>query len=289
MCTSGKCAFGKYCLKDIKEDSVLNLYRCSKRFDLYYDGIQTFDDVLKSNCKLSEIQRRQIDFVLNNREDVYVNKDKLNDFMEDITFPIYFLDFESINEAIPPYSKCYVYQQLPVQFSLHILYEDNRLEHYEYVGNGVDDPRDDIARLLLEYIKDDGGTIISYNATFEEGRIETLAEQFNYPELNKLSNRFIDLLDVFKQGYVYSRKMGKSFSIKSTLPALFENDPELNYNSLVGVHNGTDAMKAYNLLKSLDDDERKETVHNLLKYCELDTYAMVKLYQKLVELSKGDE
>ena len=73
------------------------------------------------------------------------------------------------------------------------------------------------------------------------------------------------------------------------MPALFENDPELNYNSLVGVHNGTDAMKAYNLLKSLDDDERKETVHNLLKYCELDTYAMVKLYQKLVELSKGDE
>ena len=286
MCTSGKCAFGKYCLRDIKEDSILNLYRCNKKFDLYYSGVENFEAVLSSDYSLNEIQRRQIDFVLNDRKDTYVNKEKLEDFLEDIKYPIYFLDFESLNEAIPPYSNCFVYQQLPVQFSLHVLYEDGTLEHYEYVGDGVNDPRDDVARLLLDYIKDDDGTIVSYNATFETGRIKTLAEQFNYPALNSLTSRFIDLLDVFRQGYIYNRKMGHSFSIKSTLPALFENDPELNYNSLIDVHNGTDAMKAYNALKHLDDTAKEETIHNLLKYCELDTYAMVKLYQKLVELSK---
>ena len=139
------------------------------------------------------------------------------------------------------------------------------------------------------YIKDDNGTIVAYNASFEKGRIDNLADRFDYPALKLFKARFIDLLDVFRQGYVYNRKMGGSFSIKSTLPALFDNDPELNYKSLEGVHNGTEAMKAYNMLKNLDEETKKETIHNLLKYCELDTYAMVKLYQKLVELSKGDE
>ena len=286
MCTNGSCSFGSYCMRDISDDSVLNLYRCGKRFELYADGVRTFEDILHSDYKLSTIQRRQIDYVLNNRNDLYVDKDKINDFLEDIKYPMYFLDFESINEAIPPYSNCGVYQQVPVQFSLHVLQENGDLKHYEYVGDGVNDPRDEVARLLLEYIKNDGGSIVSYNASFEKGRIEELKEQLGYKGFDTFEGRYIDLLDVFRGGYIYNRKMGKSFSIKSTLPALFENDPELNYNSLVGVHNGGDAMKAYNSLKYLDDTMKEEVVNQLLKYCELDTYAMVKLYQKIVELAK---
>jgi len=291
LCLNGQCPFSKYCTKDIREDSVLNLYSCRKKFSLNDSGIDTFEKLLdQRQYKLSEIQRRQIDFYLNNREDTYLEKDNLSRFLEDIKYPIYFLDFETINEAIPPFDNSSVYQQIPVQFSLHILREDGTLEHKEYVGDGINDPREDVARLLLEYIKDDGGSIVSYNASFEKGRISELSTLEGYSEIVELNERFVDLLDVFRSGYIYNKDMRNSFSIKSTLPALFKDDKELNYKSLDEVHNGTEAMKAYNSLKLLSDDDRERLKVNLLKYCELDTYAMVKLYQKMIDLTKlGDE
>ena len=114
------------------------------------DGVDTFEKLLaQSEYKLSEIQRRQIDFFLNDIKDTYVEKSNLNKFLADIKYPIYFLDFETINEAIPPFDNSGVYQQIPVQFSLHILQSDGSLEHKEYVGNGVDDPRGDVFKYLL--------------------------------------------------------------------------------------------------------------------------------------------
>lgn len=291
LCMNAQCPFSKYCTKNVREDSVLNLYSCRKKFSLNDMGIDTFEKLLnQSEYKLSEIQRRQIDFYLNNRSDIYVEKDNLKRFLDDIRYPIYFLDFETINEAIPPFDNSGVYQQIPVQFSLHILHEDGTLNHKEYVGNGSDDPRGELAKYLLEYIKSDGGTIVSYNAAFEKGRIVELSTLDGYSDIAELNERFIDLLDVFRSGYIYNRDMKNSFSIKSTLPALFKDDPELNYKSLDEVHNGTEAMKAYNSFKSLDEESKEKLKKNLLKYCELDTYAMVKLYQKMIDLTKlGDD
>lgn len=291
MCMNGQCPFSKYCTKNIKEDSVLNLYSCRKRFVLNNDGVDTFEKLLtQSEYKLSEIQRRQIDFFLNDIKDTYVEKSNLNKFLANIKYPIYFLDFETINEAIPPFDNSGVYQQIPVQFSLHILQSDGSLEHKEYVGNGVDDPRGDVFKYLLEYIKNDGGSIVSYNASFEKGRIAELSTLEGCNEIIALNERFVDLLDVFRSGYIYNKDMRNSFSIKSTLPALFKDDAELNYKSLDEVHNGTEAMKVYNALRSLGKKEKESSIKNLLKYCELDTYAMVKLYQKMIDLAQlGDD
>lgn len=95
-----------------------------------------------------------------------------------------------------------------------------------------------------------------------------------------------DLLDPFRQGYYYRKEIGGSFSIKSVLPAMFPNDPTLNYHNLEGVHNGGEAMSIYPKIKDMTPDEQKIARHNLLKYCELDTFAMVKIWQELVNITK---
>ena len=132
----------------------------------------------------------------------------------------------------------------------------------------------------------ESGSIIAYNDSFEKSRIKELAHLVTNKkkELFALIDRFVDLADVFQKGYCYNKQMGGSFSIKSVLPALFPNDPELNYKNLDGVHKGDEASAAYLALSTMNEEEYHNTRKNLLAYCKLDTYAMVKIYQKLLEL-----
>ena len=78
--------------------------------------------------------------------------------------------------------------------------------------------------------------------------------------------------------------MGGSFSIKSVLPALFPNDPALDYHNLEQIHNGGEAMTIFPQIKDMPSEEAERTRHNLLKYCEMDTFAMVKVWEKLKEM-----
>ena len=132
------------------------------------------------------------------------------------------------------------------------------------------------------------GSIIAYNMSFEITRIKELA--YNFKEYNKelynLIPRFIDLLIPFQDGYYYNKAIGGSFSIKSVLPALFPDDPELDYHNLEDVHKGDEAAETYISFKNMEEFEYKRKRKNLLKYCCLDTYAMVKIYEKLNDLVK---
>ena len=96
-----------------------------------------------------------------------------------------------------------------------------------------------------------------------------------------------DLLDVFRNGYVYDRAMGGSFSIKKVLPALFPNDPNLDYHNLADVHNGGEATDTYLALRGMEREERDKLRQSLLAYCGLDTLAMVMLWQRLREFCVG--
>ena len=96
-----------------------------------------------------------------------------------------------------------------------------------------------------------------------------------------------DLLVPFQSGWYYNRAMGGSFSIKSVLPAIFPDDPDLDYHNLEGVHNGSEAMNAFAAMERMTPQERESTRQNLLKYCELDTYAMVKVWEELVRAAQS--
>ena len=130
--------------------------------------------------------------------------------------------------------------------------------------------------------------VMAYNMGFEKGQIKELADSF--PDLSdhlmNIRDNIVDLMIPFQKGHYYNREMQGSYSIKYVLPALFPDDPELDYHNLEGVHNGGEAMSIYPQIQFMEPEEAEEAKRNLLKYCELDTFAMVKIWQKLQEVCK---
>ena len=208
----------------------------------------------------------------------------LRRFLDDLSFPLYFLDFETFQPAIPLFDGTKPYQQIPTQYSLHVLKSPNsELEHYEYLAEAGTDPRRSVAEHLVIDIPH-GVCTLAYNMGFEKGRISELASTF--PDLADrliaINEGMRDLIVPFRNGDYYVRAMGGSNSIKAVLPALFPNDPKLDYHSLEGVHNGSEAMNAFEAMVNMDADQIAITREQLLRYCELDTFAMVRIWEKLV-------
>ncbi len=280
------CAFFDYCTRDLPSPSVFSLYnlRFPQKLALYQSGVRGFEDIVRENVTLSsEICRRQVEYALQDKG-AYIDKAGIETFLKTLTYPLCFLDFESVQPLIPQYVGTRPYQQIPVQYSLHILTgPSGTLLHREFLGRSEEDPRRALAERLTADIPDDV-CVLAFNKSFECNRITELAEAF--PDLSghllKIRDNVKDLLVPFQKGFYYNRDMGGSFSIKSVLPALFPDDPELNYHSLEGVHNGSEAMELFPRLKNMPAEERARAEHNLLKYCELDTFAMVKIYEELV-------
>ena len=158
------------------------------------------------------------------------------------------------------------------------------MKHKEYLAESGVDPRRAIAESLCRDIPWNV-CVTAYNKGFECGRIKELAAQF--PDLAghllNIQDNIRDLLTPFQSGYYYNRAMGGSFSIKSVLPALFPDDPSLDYHNLEGVHNGSEAMTVFPKIKDMPPEQAEETRKNLLAYCKLDTYAMVKVWEALVK------
>lgn len=171
------------------------------------------------------------------------------------------------------------YQQICFQFSLHTLGSDDELDHKEFIDLSGNNPSEAFAKSLIDACGDSAHAIFVYNATFEKTRISELAQ--NFPDLSdqllRINSRIIDLQPITKNRYYHPSQQG-SWSIKKVLPALV---PELNYADLDGVKDGNMAMLAYQeAIASNTSDARKSEIRTqLLKYCQLDTYSMVRIWQ----------
>lgn len=283
-----KCTFYDYCFKDIPQLSVFNLYNFRRKISCFDRGIVSFEDILNSSEKLTEVQRRQIEFALGGVKSTYIDKQRLRHFLSKLSYPLYFLDFETEQTVIPKYDYSSPYDQIPFQYSLHYIEREGReLRHKEFLGDSVNDPRRALAERLTEDIPK-GVCVVAYHSPFEKERLKGIAHIF--PDLAEhllnIRENIVDLKKPFTDGYYYNAAMGSSFSIKSVLPAVFPSDPELDYHNLEGVHNGSEAMNIYPEIANMPPAEAAKARVNLLKYCALDTFAMVKLWQKLVEVSK---
>lgn len=279
------CPFFKYCTKHIPNNNIFNIANMhnSKKIKLYHEGIYTYHDLLDSD--INDKQRQQIEFELYDKVD-HIDTYKIKEFLNTLSYPLYFLDFETYQMPIPLYDNLSPYEKIPFQYSLHYIEKENgELKHTEFLADPQTDPRKALAERLIKDIPKDA-CVLAYNMSFEKSVINKLA--LMYPELSdhlmNIHSNIKDLMIPFRNRDYYNKNMHGSYSIKYVLPSLFPNDEELNYKSLDLVHNGTEAMDKFKELSNLEGEDFEYTRNRLLKYCELDTYAMVKIYEKLKSL-----
>ena len=279
-----RCSFWKYCSRHIPRPSVFELYKLpfKKKIDYYKKGIFRYEDLINDSKLTNEKQIRQMSFHLK-EQGTHIDKAGIGEFLDTLSYPIYFLDFETIQPVIPEFIGTKPYAQIPFQYSLHYIEKDGgELKHKDFLAESGKDPRRALAEKLCEDIPLNV-CVTAYNKGFECTRIKELAE--TYPDLAdhllNIESNIKDLLVPFQSGYYYNKDMGGSFSIKSVLPAIFPDDPTLDYHKLEQIHNGGEAMSIFPKIKDMPKEEQKTTRHNLLKYCELDTYAMVKIWEEL--------
>lgn len=265
-CTEKLPEFWVYGLSGIREDRLLELME---------SGIFDIRDV-PGSFPLTDLQQRIKTCVINRQE--YISP-FLSGELNDVTFPVHFLDFETVSSAVPRYSGTRPYQAVPFQWSDHILQSDGRLDHHEYLCNSDKDPREEFTETLISSLNL-GGSIFIY-ANYEKRIVKELSEFLPRFEskLQAVSDRFKDLQAIIKQHY-YHLKFYGSFSIKNVLPALL---PEMDYKSLK-IQEGSQASFEY--LRMIDpatpQDKKEQIKNDLLTYCGLDTLAMVRVREALL-------
>lgn len=279
-----ECVYKNYCWHNIPSPSVFDIGGMidKTKFKLYNQQIITFDDIQRNiGLITSSKQKMQVAVALNHEPPV-INKDNIRTFLNPLHYPIYHLDFETYQMPIPEFDYVRPYEQIPFQYSLHVEHEDGTLEHFEFLGKEGTDPRLALAESLCKDIPKDS-FCLAYNMSFEKRVIMALAKLF--PDLSEhlmnLHDNMHDLAVPFREGDYYCEEMHGSYSIKEVLPALCPGDPELNYHNLEQVHHGLEASAAFVKLTSLPPEEAATLRENLLKYCCLDTLAMVKILDKL--------
>jgi hypothetical protein len=190
------------------------------------------------------------------------------------------MDFESLNPAIPRFAGTRPYSQIPFQWSVHRQLEPGgELEHFEFLARDSQDPRPDFIDSLCGVLGQHGH-IIAYNASFESQRVGELGDWLpKYADhIDQIQGRLWDLLPVVRR-HVYHPAFNGSFSLKSVLPALV---PELTYEGME-VANGTDAGEAWSRITrgDISETEKDRLITALLAYCKQDTWAMVRILDKL--------
>lgn len=208
-----------------------------------------------------------------------INKAAIQDFLKELQYPLYFMDFETWSTAVPEQDGHWPYRQVCFQYSVQVQETPNGpVTERAYLAEGTHSS----SLLFLENLLrdlDTKGSILVYNQTFENTRLKELASEYmQYEEqIEAVKNRIVDLMPIFRKHYRLPEMQG-SYSIKYVLPALV---PELSYDDLE-IGNGGDASSAFYNLKYLTDEQKIEKVRsNLLKYCGLDTLAMVSILNVL--------
>ena len=276
------CEFFDRCNPPLPDDHIGYLPRlhASAEEALEELGVESIRDI-PADFPLSERQRRACTSVQTGEP--WYDNEGLKTELSTVKYPIYYMDFESVNPAVPRFPGMRPYDQLPFQWSVHVLLEPGvEPEHYEFLGMDASDPRHEFTASLCSALGD-SGSIIVYNQQFESQRLSDLATLL--PEfadrIKQIQARLWDLLPVVRNN-VYHPAFAGSYSLKAVLPALV---PEMTYESMP-VANGQDAGLAWQALirGTLDITEQNKIRKALLDYCGQDTLALLKLVEGLRRL-----
>lgn len=277
------CEFKAHCWKEVNDTSTANLYNTKShlKFGMYHGGLPQLSDLNPWDDSFKEIQSIQIECAISGQD--HIDTSVLKTFFSGLQFPLQFLDYETFADVIPRFDNQTPYKPMPFQYSLHTVHEDGTIEHKEFLAEASEDPRANFAERLLADLGNEGDIIVYY-APFEKRITKELANDMPLlkEELLSLLTRIVDLRVPFSKGGYYTNAFAGSFSIKAILPAMFPNDPELDYKALGMVQNGEQAMTIFADLRNQTNAKVVSiTRRDLLAYCRLDTLAMVKIYFKL--------
>ncbi len=277
-CDPFECGFCNYCNRGKREpkfpiDWLPNL-SAARRAQMAQDGIV---DLRKTPDGLLNEKQRMVKRLTLKNETFFDSEGAAADLAPH-GLPAFFLDFETIQFAVPIWKGTRPYQQVSFQFSLHKVSTAGQLSHQDFLDLSGNDPSERFARALISGCEKKG-PIFAYNAGFESARISELAERF--PSLARsladLRERIVDLLPIARSRYYHPSQHG-SWSIKAVLPAAV---PELTYEKLDGLKDGGMAMVAYGeaIQAGTPEERKREIGRQLQTYCRLDTFGLVRLWQ----------
>lgn len=279
---SAHCTTFAYSNPQVPAYSVHDISRIGlskKKLEALIDSAIYDIEKVPEDFELSEIQRNQVNAAQNKK--ILVVKSEVQKFLDEIKFPISFLDYETFPCAIPRFSGYRPFDQIPFQFSVYILDEaDKELRHNEFIYTATDNPGEHFIAALNKYLPASGSVIV-WNKRFETGINTKLGERFSEEAatLAAINARVVDLEDVFKQQhFVHPGFKGKT-SIKNVLPTLV---PELSYKGL-DIREGGTASDTWNKIVTDAYDKKKaeQKTAALLEYCKMDTYAMYAIWKHL--------
>lgn len=282
---SAHCTTFHYSNPDIPKYGVHDLARIGtskKKLTELVDGHKFNLEDIPEELELSDAQKNQIWTYLRDRE--IISHADIEDELGNLVFPLYFLDYETFPAAIPRFDGFSPYNQIPFQYSLHVLKDvESEPEHLDFLYTEGGDPSLAFAQSLQGHIGPIGSVIV-WHKDFECGRNRELAQRL--PEFKSffddLEKRIFDLEIIFKKQFHVHKDYKGSSSIKKVLPVMV---PDLNYKELAIQEGGTAAEKWNHLVtQDLDSEEKEFVTDSLRAYCKLDTYAMYAIWRELYQL-----
>lgn len=280
-------------------DIFLSLKPSDDKYSIYYlaqvtpEQLGNLEDMhissivnIPDDFNLKPVQKRQIEATILGKPIVDVAK--ISRFLGKLDYPLYFLDYETLSSVIPPFDGLRPYQQLPFQYSLHVLESpDADLVHLDFLHTLDSNPVPELLAQLQKDIGDSGSVLVWYEG-FEKSCNKLMADlQPEYGEfLHSLNDRVIDLMLPFQKGWYVDKDFMGSASIKKVLPIIA---PELSYKDM-DISEGASAQRLWMGAvydNTHNEQDKTKLMKSLRAYCELDTYAMVKIFEFLVALEKS--
>ncbi len=267
------CPLREKCWAFLPPQNVMELYgdKKGRRFDLLSRGVLRLSDI-PAQYPLSDKQTIQRAVAISGQS--HVSRLPIQRFLSGLKYPLHFLDFESFQMAIPLFDGIRPYQQMPFQFSLHLVREVRaKPEHRKFLAEGRNDPRPEFLRQLKSAVES-VGSILVFNASFEKGRLKELSEAFpqDAPWIAGVTNRIVDLLIPFRAFHFYHPNQCGSASMKDVLPALTGKD-------YAGLEIKAGGMASREFVRvtfgDMADSERQRVRRALDLYCGQDTEGMV--------------
>lgn len=272
-----ECPLAEKCWSFLPERNVFLLYRNNNLpLALMKEGILELVKI-PDNYSLNEKNRIQVNCEKTGAP--HIDSVKIKEFIGTIQYPVYYMDFETCGSAVPLFDGSRPYQQIPFQFSVHVVRQKGgNPEHYSFLADGTDDPRPEFMAKLKEVMGIEG-SVIAYFAGFEMDILHKCVDVLpNYQKwVESIEERIIDLLQPFRDFAYYHPDQNGSCSLKNVLPALTGK----SYDDME-IGDGGTASSEYFRITYTEDNQDKAKIRKLLEeYCCLDTMGMVDIIEKL--------